>query len=63
MNALRRNHLLIAGLLFVSAIVLYALGMQYEALALFVLGAIVETGAWIALLADRSEGSFPYLRR
>ena len=60
MNILRRNHLLIAGFLFLDAVILYALGLQFEATALFVLGAVVETSAWMALLADRSEGSFPY---
>ena len=63
MNALRRNHLVIAGFLFVDAAILYALGLQFEAGLFIALGAVVEVGAWIALLTDRSEGSFPGVKQ
>ena len=63
MDTVRRNHLLIAGFLFLDAVILYALGLQFGATAFFVAGAIVEAGAWIAVLTDRSEGSFPCLKQ
>ena len=59
LGKLQRNHLAAAGVLFAVAIILYSAGLRFEAVALFVLGAVVEVGAWIALLTDRSEGSFP----
>ena len=59
LKKLQRNHLAAAGLLFAMAIVLYTTGLRFEAVALFVLGAVVEVAAWVALLTDRSEGSFP----
>ena len=48
-----------AGVLFAVAIALYAAGLRLEAVALFVLAAVFEAAAWVALLTDRSEGSFP----
>lgn len=62
LKKLRRNHLPVAGLLFAVAVTLYAAGLRLEAVAPFVLGAVVEVGAWVALLTDRSEGSFPAKR-
>ena len=62
MNILKkfqRDHLAVAGVLFVVATALYIAGLHSEAVALFVLGAAVEVAAWVALLTDRSEGSFP----
>jgi hypothetical protein len=56
---LQRNHMLLAGVLFAVAIALYSAGLRFEAVALFVLAAVVEVAAWVALLTDRSEGSFP----
>ena len=56
---LQRNHLVLAGLLFAVAIALYSAGLRFEAAALFVIGVVVEVAAWVALLTDRSEGSFP----
>ena len=56
---LQRNHLAVAFLLFAVAAALYTAGLRLEAVALFVLGAAVEVAAWVALLTDRSEGSFP----
>ena len=59
MKSLRTYHLAIAGVLFAIAILMYSAGLRFEAGAAFVLGAIIEVAAWIALLTDRSEGSFP----
>jgi hypothetical protein len=56
---LQRNHLAVAGLLFAVAVALYIAGLRFEAVALFVLAMVVELAAWVALLTDRSEGSFP----
>jgi len=59
MAFLRRNHLAIAGLLCVVAILLYAVGYHFEARAVLFLAVCAEVAAWIALFSDRSEGTFP----
>ena len=58
-NTLRRNHLLLAALLFAVAATLYAVGLRSEAVVLLALGFVVELAAWVALLTDRTEGQFP----
>jgi hypothetical protein len=55
----RRNHLAIAAVLFVIAVLLYVVGLRLEAGAVLVLAVTVESLAWIALLTDRTEGTFP----
>lgn len=59
MNSLRKNHLLIAGLLFAIATILYIAGSQIGAVVVLALGTMVELVAWVTLLTDRSEGDFP----
>jgi hypothetical protein len=59
MAFVRRNHLAIAAVFFVIAVLLYGVGLRLEAGAVIVLAITVETLAWIALFTDRSEGKFP----
>ena len=40
-----------------------AAGKRIMPFSLLALGAVVEVGAWIALLTDRSEGSFPGVKQ
>lgn len=56
---LRRNHLAVAGILFMIAIALYAAGHHLGAIAATALGVVVELAAWLALATDKSHGEFP----
>jgi hypothetical protein len=59
MTYLRKNHLAIAGLLFVIAALLYFSGLALAAQSVFFLGAAVEIAAWVSLSRHLTKPSAP----
>ena len=59
MAYLRKNHLAIAGTLFVIAAVLYVVGLGLAAQGVFFLGAAVELVAWVSLSRHLTKPAAP----
>jgi hypothetical protein len=59
MAYLRKNHLAIAGTLFVIAILLYIAGLGFAAEGVFFLGAAVEFAAWVSLSRHVTKPASP----
>ena len=59
MTYLRKNHLAIAGTLFVIAALLYFAGLAFAAQSVFFLGAAVEVSAWVSLSRHLTKPAAP----
>ena len=59
LSTLRRNNLVFAGILFAIAVLMYLIGLRWEAAAITVAGAVFEVWAWVTLARDRTAGQFP----